>query len=166
MSKSPKQRRHLAEVTSHPLLGHISKTAPSIATTAATAVGVRVALYANSAVAAETAGHADSFAYEAGGIAGGSLGGDTEHALNGWWDTEAEAGKKSSQSSARDEGHDNDEEDLPWVALSPVDEVAEEAFELLVCLLDKALTWGALVVRRATVSKEAGAAVVTAKPKE
>lgn len=143
-----------------------------------------VALHANRGVAAEAAGHADSFAHEAGGIASGSLRGDAEHALNGRRDAQAEAGEESRQGAAGDEGHDDDEEDLPGVALSPMDEVAEEALELFVCLLDKALARGAFVVRGSawldwlvclfrleghsegerglTVSKEAGAAVVAA----
>lgn len=123
---------------------------------------MRIALHTNRSVAAKATGHADSFAHKTGGITRGGLGGHAEHALDGRRDAQAEACEEGSQSSAGDKGHDDHEEDLPGVALGPVDEIAEETLELLVGLLDEALTRGAFVVRRAIVSKEAGAAAVAA----
>lgn len=63
-------------------------------------------------------------------------------------DAQAEAGEEGGQDAAADEGHDDEEEDLPGVALGPAGEVAEEALELLVGALEEAVAGGALVVGR------------------
>lgn len=177
----------------HPLLGHVGQAiAPAVVTSTA-AEGSGITLHADRGVSTEATSHADSLANKARRVASGSLGGDAQHALDSRGDAQAEASEKGRQCAPGDEGHDDKEEDLPGVALGPVDEVAEEALQLLVSLLDEALARRALVVGRAiygegkhksqrlrrgggilrlkgalrlTGSKEAGAAGVATDPKE
>lgn len=98
--------------------------------------------------AGQATSHAHSLADEAACVAGGGLGGYAEEALDGVGDAQAEAGEEGGQDAAADEGHDDEEEDLPGVALGPVGEVAEEALELLVGAVEEAVAGGALVVGR------------------
>lgn len=97
--------------------------------------------------------HAHGVAHGAKGVAGGGALGDAEHALEGGRDAQAEAGEQGGQGAAGDEGQDDEEEDLPGVALGVVLQVAEEALELLDAALDEALAGGALVVRWAAFER-------------
>lgn len=97
-------------------------------------------------VVAADASHAHSLTHETAGVARGSLAGDAHEALEGLGQAQAEAGEQGGQDAAADEGHDDHEEDLPGVALGPVDEVANEALELLVGAVHEAVAGGALVV--------------------
>lgn len=85
-------------------------------------------------VAAQAAGgHAHGLAHEAdAAAAAGRAGREAEHALDAGGQPEAEAREERRQRAARDQGHDDEHEDLERVALRPVDEVAQEALELLV----------------------------------
>lgn len=130
------------------------------------------------------ASHADGVVDGGKRIASSGAFGHAQHALDGRRDAEAETREKRCQGTAGDERHDNEEEDLPRVALGVVLEVAEEALELLEAALQEALAGRALIVRRAawcvgslavifyttyeahTVSKQAGAAVVAAQAEE
>lgn len=113
-----------------------------MATVARKAIKVREAIKA----AAAASSHAHSVADEAKRVARGSARGHAQPALNGRWEAQAEAGEESRQGAAGDEGHDDHEEDLDGVALGPVEEVAEEALELLVGAVDEAFAGGAFVV--------------------
>lgn len=91
----------------HKLLGHVGE-----ATT-------------RRAAAKTTGGHADSVANEANGVARCGPGRGAQHALDHGRDAQAEASEQGGQEAAGDEGHDDQEEDLPGVALGPMDQVAE-----------------------------------------
>lgn len=94
-------------------------------------VAVAGALDGEALAAAEAAGHADGLAHEADAVAGAGLGGDAEHALDGRGQAQTKAGEEGGEGAAGDEGHDDEHEDLEGVALGVVDEVAQEALELL-----------------------------------
>jgi len=110
--------------------------------------------------AGQTTSHAHSLADETTGITRSGLGGDSQEPLDGVGDAQAEAGEEGGQDTPADEGHDDEEEDLPGVALGPVGEVAEEALELLVGAVEEAVAGGALVVGWFAEAKEAAAAAV------
>lgn len=120
----------------HKLLGHIGQATTTPA----------VLLTARRAAAKTTGGHADSVANEANGVARCGLGRGAQHALDHGRDAQAEASEQGGQEAAGDEGHDDQEEDLPGVALGPMDQVAEQTLHLLVRLLDEALAGRTLVV--------------------
>lgn len=103
-------------------------------------VGVAVAILA---------GHAHSVANGTEGIAGGRPLGHAQHALERGRDAEAKARQQGRQSASGDEGQDDEEEDLPRVALGVVLQIAEESLELLDAALDEALARRAFVVRGA-----------------
>ena len=134
----------------HPLLGHVGQATTPAVVASSTAEGSGIALHTDRGVSTKATSHADSLANKARRVPGGSLGGDAEHALDSRGDAQAEASEEGRQCAPGDEGHDYEEEDLPGVALGPVDEVAEEALQLLVRLLDEALARRALVVGRTT----------------
>lgn len=125
----------------HRLYEHFSDAhdaiSPAVATTAVARMMIvmGVAIKAAAAKAAPGAGatsHAHGVADEAKRVARGGARGHAQPALNGRRHAQAEAGEEGGQGAAGDEGHDDHEEDLDGVALGPVDEVAEEALELLV----------------------------------
>lgn len=101
------------------------------------------------AAVAVLARHADSVVDGGKGIASCGAFGHAQHALDRWRDAEAEAREQRGQGTSSDERHDDEEEDLPRVALGVVLEVAEEALELLEAALHEALAGRALIVRRA-----------------
>lgn len=93
------------------------------------------------------AGHAHGVADEAHGVARGGARGHAHCAFERGRDTQAEAGEEGREGAAGDEGHDDHEEDLPGVALEPMQEVANQALELLVGALHKTFARGALIIR-------------------
>jgi hypothetical protein len=99
-------------------------------------------------------------------VAGGGARGHADHAVEGGRHAQAEAGEEGGEDAAGDEGHDDEEEDLPGVALGVVDEVADDFLELLPGALHEVAAGGALVVGGAVGSKEARAAAVAAETKE
>lgn len=98
------------------------------------------------------AGHAHSVADGAEGVARGGALGHAQHALERGRDAEAKARQQGSQGTSGDEGQDDEEEDLPRVALGVVLQVAEESLELLDAALDEALARRAFVVRGTALS--------------
>ena len=82
--------------------------------------------------ATKVTGHLHSLAHEAAGVSRDGLARDADEPLERLGQAEAETGEEGRQHAAADEGHEDEEEDLPRVALRPVDEVADETLELLV----------------------------------
>lgn len=77
--------------------------------------------------------HADGLAHQGGRCApAGHSRPQAHHALDAGGQPQAEARQEGGQRAARDEGQDDQGEDLEGVALGVVDEVAQEALELLV----------------------------------
>ena len=83
------------------------------------------------AAAAEPTGHAHRLADKANAVAAHGLGADAEGALEAGGHAEPEAGQQGGQGAAGDERHDDQHEDLDGVPLGVVDEVAQEALDLL-----------------------------------
>lgn len=120
------------------------------ATLDAAAADIRLDGVAAAAAVAVLASHADGVVDGGERIASCGPFGHAQHALDGRRDAEAEARQQRRQGASGDERHDDEEEDLPRVALGVVLEVAQEALELLEAALQEALAGRALIVRRAT----------------
>lgn len=84
------------------------------------------------ALGAHTARHTHCLADQPSTTTPGHPGAHANHAFDTWGQSQAEAGQKRSQRTARDEGQNDKGKDLDRVALRVVDEVAQEALELLV----------------------------------
>lgn len=124
---------------------------PHIAAAAALdATSTDVGLDGVAAAVAVLTSHADGVVDRGERVTSCGAFGHAQHALDGWWDAEAEAREQRGQGTSSDERHDDEEEDLPRVTLGVVLEVAEEALELLEAALQEALTGRAFIVRRAT----------------
>lgn len=72
--------------------------------------------------------------------------GDAEEALEMGRHAETESGEQGGESAACDEGHYDEEKDLPRVALGVADEVAEDTAEATIGALHEAMARRALVV--------------------
>lgn len=146
---------------SHELLDSVHNATRPAAATAATATAALVRIVrvvpvaaavdldlraSRSSGAANGASSLDSLANKAGAVAGDGLAGQIDQALNALGQAQAEAGKQAGEDARCDEGHEDEEEHLPGVLLGPVDEVAEEALELLVRIVHEAVAGGALIV--------------------
>lgn len=89
-------------------------------------------LEADPAVAAHAAGHPDGLADEPRAAAAHRAGADAEHPLDAGRQAQSEAGEEGGQRPAGEEGQDDEGEDLDRVALGVVDQVPQQALELLV----------------------------------
>lgn len=104
-------------------------------------------LQADLALPTHAARHPDGLADEAGGAAAHGARADAEHPLDAGGQAQAEAGEERRQGPAGEEGQDDEGEDLDRVALGVVDQVPQQALELLVGAGEEVWPRGAAVGR-------------------
>lgn len=104
-------------------------------------------LEAHLAFPAHAARHPDGLAHEPGGAAAHGARADAEHPLDAGGQAQAEAGEEGRQRAAGEERQDDEGEDLDRVALGVVDQVPEQALELLVGPREEVWPRGAAVGR-------------------
>lgn len=100
--------------------------------------------------AAHSTGHAYSLTYQTDAAQAAAAHGprpQSKHPLQARRQAQAEAGKERGQEASSDEGQYDEREDLEWVAFGIVDQVAEQALELLVRPIQKVRPRRAPVVR-------------------
>lgn len=111
-------------------------------------------LEAHLALPAHTARHPHSLTHEASGTTTHGTRAHAEHPLDAGRQAQAEAGEEGGQRAAGEERQDDEGEDLDRVALSVVDQVPEQALELLVGAGEE------VGPRRAAVGRGRGAVLV------
>lgn len=89
-------------------------------------------LEAHLALSPHAACHPHGLAHEPGAAAAHGARPDAEHPLDAGWQAQAEAGEERRQRAAGEERQDDEGEDLDRVALGVVDQVPQQALELLV----------------------------------